>query len=229
MKILGTYTHEFRLFVSSSFIRRSNRSNGYRHHHSEHDGDGKDGQSTDDDVFIEDKVVKPRSNLTRHQSAISTSKADSRRFQQQSSSVFRRHASQCSADDAPLINPMELKKQKSPLTLITRTNPMNRDEAMTYETPQSEQMQPPVCNTHTMKKKRAFHTINTAGCSTANNQQMSKQLLHAIMNSMNHNQEPLSNTPPPMPASPTSVTDDFFENGPLTNPEEAIANMTPSS
>ncbi|CAF0847591.1 unnamed protein product [Adineta ricciae] len=208
---------------------RSTRSSGYRHHHSEHDGDGKDGHSTDDDVFIEDKVVKPRPNLTRHQSTINTSKADSRRLQQQSSSGFRRHASQCSADDAPLLNSMELKKQKSPLTLITRTNPTNCDEAMTYETPQSEQIQPPVCNTHTMKKKRPFHTINTAGCSIANNQQMSKQILHAIMNSMNHNQEPLSNTPPPIPASPTSVNDDFFENGPLTNPEETIANMTPSS
>jgi len=74
-----------------------------------------------------------------------------------------------------------------------------------------------------LKKKRPFHTINTIESNTSNgqnnNKQISKQILHAIMNSMNNNQEQ-SAIPAP------SVNDEFFENGPLTNPEETIANIT---
>jgi hypothetical protein len=74
-----------------------------------------------------------------------------------------------------------------------------------------------------MKKKRPFHTINTIESNTSNgqnnNKQISKQILHAIMNSMNNNQEQ-SAIPAP------SVNDEFFANGPLTNPEETIANIT---
>ncbi|UJR10384.1 hypothetical protein I4U23_014589 [Adineta vaga] len=213
------------------------RSNDNHIHHSEHDDDDKKADQSDDEVFIEDKPSKTTSKVTRHQSVITLPKNESRRFQQQRSiNVLRRHASQCSADEIASLNSNALKKQQSPITLITRKNHINRDEPMLYETPHSEQTQPSVCNTYTMKKKRPSHTNNTAGCSNNNgqkntNQQMSKQILHAIMNSMNNNQEPLSMTPPPppIPASPISVNDDFFENGPLTNPEETIANMTVSS
>jgi len=44
---------------------------------------------------------------------------------------------------------------------------------------------------------------------------------------MNNNQEQIT-IPPPRPAS-SSVNDEFFENGPLTNPEETIGNITAST
>ncbi len=169
---------------------------------------------------------------------------ESRRFKQQSSNSIRRHVSQCSAEEftpnnrryqrsnenPELININFLKKQQSPITLITRKNKINQDKHIVYETPHSEQVQVPISNTHTLKKKRPFHTITATGSTSANgqnnNNQISKQILHAIMNSMNNNQEQI--TIPPRPAS-SSVTDEFFENGPLTNPEETLANITAST
>ncbi len=117
-----------------------------------------------------------------------------------------------------------LKKKSSPITIITRKNKITRDEQIVYETPHSEQIQAPIFNGHTLKKNRPFHTVTATGTTNANgqttNKQISKQILHAIMNSMNNNQE-----------SPTartfSANDEFFENGPLTNPEETIPIITP--
>ncbi|CAF3696404.1 unnamed protein product [Adineta steineri] len=202
--------------------------------HSDHNDNDDDGdQSGADDVFIEDVPMKPIPNLTRHQSIVNHPNNQSRRFQQTSSNTLRRHASQCSADEfkSERINSNTLKKKSSPLTLITRKNKINQDEQIVYEAPLSEQTQAPICNTHTLKKKRPFHTINTIGSSTntthnPTNKQISKQILHAIMNSMNNNQEQIII---PSQASPSSVNDEFFENGPLTNPEETLTNVTTSN
>ncbi len=107
-----------------------------------------------------------------------------------------------------------------PITLITRKTRIQQDESNVYETPHSEQTQTPVCNTHTLKKKRPFHTITATGQHNPN-KQISKQILHAIMNSMNNNQEQVT--------VPAAVNDEFFENGPLTNPEEPAPNITTST
>jgi hypothetical protein len=203
-----------------------------------------DDDRSEGDVFIEDSPIKSPLNIIRHQSAINLSNNQSRRCQQHSSNSIRRHSSQCSAEEfipsdrryqrskenPELIDINILKKKQSPITLITRKNKIKQDEQTVYEAPHSEQTQPPICNTHTLKKKRPFHTITAIGSSNGhghnnnNNKQISKQILHAIMNSMNNNQE--QSTIPPRPAS---VNDEFFENGPLTNPEETIANITAST
>ncbi len=199
------------------FVYRFSRSVSNHVHPSEHNNDGE----SDDEVFIENTPIKSSSTITRHQSVVNPPNNEARRFQQQSSNIIRRHASQSSADE--LIHRNTLKKKQSPITIITRKNKINQDEQNVYEAPHSEQTQAPVCNSHTMKKKRPFHTINTIESNTSNgqnnNKQISKQILHAIMNSMNNNQEQ-SAIPAP------SVNDEFFENGPLTNPEETIANIT---
>ncbi len=188
---------------------------------------------SEDDVFLEDSPVKLISHVTRHQSIVNLPNHESHRLQQSSSKVIQRHASHCSAEELTpnnhryqRLNENFLKKKSTPITLITRKNKINRDEQNVYETPHSEQIQ---CNSHTLKKTRPFLTITTAGNSIANgqtnNKQISKQILHAIMNSMNNNQEQLT-------ANPTrafSVNDEFFENGPLTNPEEILPIITPST
>lgn len=198
----------------------------------------------DDDVFIVDPPTKPPLHITRHQSVINLSNNESRRLQQQALHGIRRHASQCSAEEflphdgryprskenPELINLNILKKIQSPITIITRKNKVHQDEQIFYETPQSEQIQMPICNTHTLKKKRPFHTITATGSTSIkgqNNKQISKQILHAIMNSMNNNnQEQVPISPRPISAS---VNDEFFDNGPHTNPEETIDNITVST
>ncbi len=137
---------------------------------------------------------------------------------------------QQSKEDSELTKTNFIKKKQSPVTLITRKK-INQNEQIVYEASHSEQIQAPTCNTHTLKKKRPLHTITTTGNSSANGQnnntkQISKQILHAIMNSMNNNQEQVRISP--RPAS-SSVNDEFFDNGPLTNPEETIANITTST
>jgi hypothetical protein len=44
------------------------------------------------------------------------------------------------------------------------------------------------------------------------------------MNSMNNNQEQSTTVP-----AQEAPNDEFFENGPLTDPEETVANATPSA
>ena len=190
-----------------------------------------DDDKSEDDVFIEDPPRKPIPKITRHQSVLNLPNNESRHSQQQSANAIRRHVSQCSADDCASGRRFQqskeilIKKKQLPLTLITRKNKINQDEQILYEAPNSEKTEAPGCNSHTLKKKRSFHTINTARNNTSdgqnNNKQISKQILHAIMNSMNNNQEQ-STIPSP------STNDEFFENGPLTNPEETIANITAS-
>ena len=169
----------------------------------------------DDEVFLIDSPLKSPSNITRHQSAVNLSNSEPRHF--------HRHTSQYSADElTPNMrryqrsNENLLKKKALPLTIITRKNKLNPDEQNVYETPHSEQVPSPTCHTHTLKKQRPFHTITASG--NGNNKQISKQILHAIMNSMNNTQD--------QPTRTSSVYDEFFENGPLTNPEETLANIT---
>lgn len=171
----------------------------------------------DDEVFLADSPIKPPLNMTRHQSIVNLPNSEARHYQ--------RHISQCSAEELTsnarrYQRPNEnLPKKKSlPLTIITRKNKLNPDEQNVYETPHSEQVHTPTCNSHTLKKQRPFHTINASG--NTNTKQISKQILHAIMNSMNNTQE----QPPATRTS--SVYDEFFENGPLTNPEDTLANIT---
>jgi hypothetical protein len=198
-------------------------------HHSEFDDDKSEG-----DVFIEELRIKTSANITRHQSIHNIPNNESRRLQQQPSNTIRRHASQCSADNLTLNRRCQQskkqveKKKQPPITIITRKNKINQDEQNVYEAPHSEQIQVPVCNSHTLKKKRPFHTINAIGSSSSNNEhnnnkQISKQILHAIMNSMNNN----NNNQEQSTAAPAA--DEFFEEEPLTNPEEPIDNTTDSA
>ncbi|CAF4377249.1 unnamed protein product, partial [Rotaria magnacalcarata] len=122
------------------------------------------------------------------------------------------------------------KKTPPPITIITRKNRSMQSEQIAYEEPQLEQTEIVLLNNHTVIKKRPCNTIITTGtseCSNGqnNNKQVSKQILHAIMNSMNNNQEQ-STAGPPIVALSSAVNDEFFENGPLTNPEETIVNIT---
>jgi hypothetical protein len=191
---------------------------------------------SDDDVFLEDLPIKL---VTRHQSIVNLSNQELHRLQQQqpppplSSKAIQRYASHCSTEELTTnhhryqrSNENILKKKPSPITIITRKNKINRDEQNVYETPHSEQTQGPIYNSHTLKKTRPFHTITTIGSNNTNeqtnNKQISKQILHAIMNSMNNNQEV-------KPTRAFSVNDEFFENGPLTNPEETLPIITPST
>ena len=172
----------------------------------------------DDEVFLTDSSLKPLSNITRHQSIVHLSRSDSRHFQ--------RHTSQCSPEELSSNTRRYqrstenlLKKKSLPLTIITRKTKLNPDEQNVYETPHSEHVQTSSCHSHTLKKQRPFHTITTSGGN--NNKQISKQILHAIMNSMNNTQEQQ-----PSVTRTSSVYDEFFENGPLTNPEDTLANIT---
>ncbi|CAF1012835.1 unnamed protein product [Rotaria sordida] len=211
------------------------------------DDDDEDDDKSEGDVFIEETPNKSAPNIIRHQSVINLPNTESRRFQQQSSHALRRHASQCSSNEytydrhyqqskenPQIILTNTLKKKPPSITLITRKNKLNQDEQFVYEAPHSEQTQVPISNCHATKKKRSFHTINVTGTNNSNNgqtnnnnnnnKQISKQILHAIMNSMNNNQEQTTIGPPITLSS--SVNDEFFENGPLTNPEETMATMT---
>ncbi|CAF3390997.1 unnamed protein product [Rotaria sp. Silwood1] len=215
----------------------------YVHRSELNDDDNNDDDKSEGDVFIEETPIKPTPNIIRHQSVLNLPNNESRRFQQQSSYAIRRHASQCSSNEytydrhyqqsrenSQIIITNTLKKKPPPITLITRKNKLNQDEQFVYEAPHSDQTQVPMCNSHTTKKKRPFHTINVTGTTNSNNgqnnnnKQISKQILHAIMNSMNNNQEQTTIGPPITLSS--SVNDEFFENGPLTNPEETMATIS---
>jgi hypothetical protein len=187
-----------------------------------------DEEHSDGDVFLEEPIVKPKSLLPRHQSVLNPPNSDARRVPQPARTLLRRHVSQCSADEimqdrraqrakenTEVDRTHTLKKKPSPITILTRKNKSNQNE------PHSKQTQALVCNTHTLKKKRPFHTMNTSGQSN-NNKQISKQILHAIMNSMNNNQEQ-------MPPTGPSVTDEFFDNGPLSNPEGSLDHLPSDS
>ncbi|CAF3352517.1 unnamed protein product [Rotaria socialis] len=210
------------------------------------DYDQHDNGKSDDDVFFEASPTKSRSKIIRHQSVVNLPKNESRRFQQQSScTTIRRHASQCSSNeftyDQRYLQTKEnsqlilanafMKKPPPPITIITRKNRLMQNEQIAYEEPQLEQTEIVLLNNHTVIKKRPCNTITTttgtSECSNGqnNNKQVSKQILHAIMNSMNNNQEQ-STAGPPMVALSSTVNDEFFENGPLTNPEETIVNIT---
>jgi hypothetical protein len=235
MKILGLYFNTLLHFKYFDFLFRFSRPTDDHAHHSELNDDDED--RSEGDVFIEDSPIKSPTNIIRHQSVINLPNNVLRRFQQQPSNAIRRHVSQCSADEFPpadrryprskenpeFIQTNTLKKKSSPITLITRKNQINHDEQNVYEAPHSEQTHTRVSNSHTLKKTRPFHTITATGNSHVNgqhnNKQISKQILHAIMHSMNNNQEP----------SITTGNDAFFEHGPLTNPEETVGNISPST
>lgn len=171
--------------------------------------------------------MKPKLPLSRHQSVLNPPNGEARRLPQQPGTLLRRHASQCSADEIMQDRRAQrakentevvdrthtLKKKPSPITILTRKNKTNQNEPLVHDAPFSELTQPPACNTQTLKKKRPSHPLNTSG--QTNNKQISKQILHAIMNSMNNNQEPTVAIEP-------SATDEFFDNGPLRNPEESL-------
>ena len=248
MTIIGLSFHDFIYFECFCSISRFSRPTDDYAYHSEPNDDDNDNVSdkSEDDVFIEESPVKPIPIITHRQSIVNLPKTGLRHFQQQSSNSIRQLASQCSADEftsercyrgseenLQLININILKEKPPPITLITRKNKSNQDDQIVYEPPHSEQIRAPVRNSHTLRKNRPFHTINVMATSNSNgqndisnnnNKQISKQILHAIMNSMNNNQEQSMKGPPI--ASSSSVNDEFFEKGPLTNPEETIANIT---
>jgi len=134
------------------------------------------------DLFIENT-----STIVRHQSIINISRTNSHR-----ASTIRRYASQYSTDEQHL-----------------RIH--NQDEQDLYETPHSEHHQQQQQQQQPSKPIRTFRTMSTTGNSN-NRKQISKQILHAIMNSMNNKDA-------------TKVNETFFEHGPHTNPDEVIANL----
>jgi len=98
--------------------------------------------------------------------------------------------------------------------LLVKIKKNESEEQVVYETSQSEQIQP-----STLKKTPSPYIIASLASNDGlnnNNKHYSKQILYAIMNSKNNKQE-------------QTTTDEFFENGPHTNPEETIANITSSA
>jgi len=102
------------------------------------------------------------------------------------------------------------KKQQQPITIVTRKNEINQEDD--YEIPQSEQNQ-----TLKLKKQPSLHYITPTEINIElnNNKPISKQILNAIKKSKNNQEQ--------------TKTDEFFENGPHTNPEETIVNITSSA
>ena len=142
--------------------------------------------------------------------------------------MIRRHSSQRSADEVlserrwqwskesgGLIDKGNRKKKQSTTNLPPKTKIQHHEqEQVVYETPKSEQLSIPASTTYTLKKKQSLRTSEPTNES---NKQISKQILHSIINnSTNNNQD-------------QSTTDDFFENGPHTNPEETMVNITSSA
>ena len=181
-------------------------------------------------MFIEQSSMKPAAHLARRPSIRNLVSNEPRRHQQPST-VLRRQESQRSTEeiivdrrphrpkDIPeVVNTVVLKKKPSPITIITRKTSMKQEEQNVYETPQSDQMQVSVSNSQVSNKRRPSNATSVGSRGTNGNKQMSKQILHAIMNSMNNNQDGLPAT-----------TEDFFDKGPLSNPEETISNITDSS
>ncbi|CAF4743240.1 unnamed protein product, partial [Rotaria sp. Silwood1] len=188
------------------------------HAHRSELNDEDDECKSEGDVFIEE------SSLTN----INSSQQQQQQQQQQplSTNVIRRHSSQRSAEKIPserrwqwskesggLIDKGNRKKKQQSAINLSSKDKINQDEEqVVYETPLSEQIQPSY-------KKQSFHTTTTTTTTensdeqNNNNKQISKQILHAILNSMTNSQE-------------QSVMNEFFENGPYTNPEETLTNIT---
>jgi hypothetical protein len=140
--------------------------------------------------------------------------------QQSASHVIQRHSSQHSNEEfssdrrwqwskesGGLIEKSHRKKNQQSITILTRKTKTNEGEEQTiYETPRSEPI---------FKEKQSPLIITSIGSNdeTNNNNPISRQILYAIMNSKNKNSE-------------QTTTDDFFENGPHTNPEETMGNIT---
>jgi hypothetical protein len=153
---------------------------------------------------------------------------------QQSSNVIQRHSSQCSAEQLPsdrrwqwskesggLIEKNNRKK-KQPITIVTHKNEEEKEEEeqVVYEIPRSEQN-----STLKLKKQPSSHsiTLTEINIELNNNQPISKQILNAIKNSKNNNNNNNNNT------QEQTTMDEFFENGPHTNPEKTIVNITSSA
>lgn len=160
------------------------------------------------DVFVED---------------LSLPNMNSSQLQQPLAHAIRRHSSQCSADKIPLDRRWQWSKESG--GLIDKGNPKKKQQKSTssltskedriiYETPKSEQIQTSSCNNHVLSKKQSFTTIVTHenNDEQSNNKQVTKQILHTILNSMANNQE-------------QADVNEFFENGPYTNPEDVMANI----
>jgi len=123
--------------------------------------------------------------------------------------IIQHHANQClvegsssdrrwqwSKESGGLIENVHRKKKQPAIIRVTHEN---EEEQVVYEIPQSEQ---------TSISK--FEKTHSSPLTESNN---SKQILHTIIKSKTPNQEQI-------------ITDEFFENGPYTNPEETIANIT---
>ncbi|CAF0937452.1 unnamed protein product [Adineta ricciae] len=175
-------------------------------HHSELNDEDEELKS-EGDVFIEESSTTHMNSPNRQTSPSIDESAPERRWQ-------------WSKETGGLIDKGAQRKKKSlialPITLITRKTKANQDEEQTaYEAPQSEQLPPPVKNIYPIKKTQSSHPLTTTDTNDHQpdtSKQVSKQILHAIMNSMNNKS--------------TVNADEFFENGPHTNPEETHVNPT---
>ena len=144
------------------------------------------------------------------------------------SNVIRRYSSQCSANEfssgrrwqwskesGGLIdkgNRKQQQQQQSNIKLKSKEKFNQVEEQAIYESLPSEQIQ-------ALKKTQSLNNAitNENSVEPNNNKPISKQILHAIMDTMTPNQEE------------ESSMNEFFENGPYTNPEETIANITSSA
>ena len=141
------------------------------------------------------------------------------------SNVIRRYSSQCQADEfsserrwhwskesGGLIDKGNRKKKQQSNIKVKSKEKFNHIEGqLIYESLPTEQIQ-------ALKKTQSSNNVmtNENNIEQNNNKQISKQVLHAIMNTMTRNRE-------------ESSMNEFFENGPYTNPEETIANITSSA
>ncbi|CAF2380381.1 unnamed protein product [Rotaria sp. Silwood2] len=177
------------------------------------------------ELIDEDDECKSEGDVFIEESSLTNMNSPQQQQQQLSTNAIRRHSSQRSVEKTPsdrrwqwskesggLIDKGNRKKkqqQQSTTNLSSKDKIIPDEEQVVYETPQSEQIQ-------TLNKKQSLPTTTTTENSDEqnnNNKQISKQILHAILNSMTNNQE-------------QTTMDEFFENGPYTNPEETLTNIT---
>jgi hypothetical protein len=182
-------------------------------------------------------IMKLKSSLVRHQSALVSSDGRTScrrrrrwrhrcRTQPTATLLRRRQASQCSADEFIL---EQLRNETNenlestfdrtannkilPTTIVTRNNVNYRHEPVVNDMSQFERISTSICPSQTLKTNRSFRANHTTNPNK--NKQISKQILHAIMNSMNHNQESV------VLLAPYDM-DEYFDNRPLSNPNEPI-------
>lgn len=202
----GSSSPPFHFPLLTIFSCRFSRPTDDHAHHSELN-DADEECKSEGDVFIEDLST---TNFNPIHSPANECSSD-RRWQ-------------WSKESGGLIDKGDRKKKPQPslpLTLITRKHRSNQDEEpLVYEAPHSEHLPAPGKSAYPIKKTQSSHPFTSGNpAESDSSKQVSKQILHAIMNSMTHGTISPSQTD----------TDEFFEKGPHTNPEETAVSLAPSA